>query len=52
MRPLFRAFGIFLVVGGLSTLLQYLVLFTLVERCHADAILASGEGFAVSALLN
>ena len=39
-------------VGGLSTLLQYLVLFTLLELCRADAILASSVGFAVSALLN
>lgn len=44
MRPLSPAFGIFLVVGGLSTLLQYLVLFTLVELCRADAILASSVG--------
>lgn len=39
---------IFLVVRGLSTLPQYLVLFTLVELCRADAILASSVGFAIS----
>ncbi|MDQ3776540.1 MAG: hypothetical protein M3461_20380 [Pseudomonadota bacterium] len=49
MRPLSRACGIFLVVAGLSTLPPYLVLFTLLELCRADAILASSMGFAVSA---
>ena len=38
-------------VGGLSTLLQYLILFPLVELCRADRILASSVGFAMSALL-
>ena len=37
MRPLPRAFGTFLMVGGLSTLLQYLIL-TIVELCRADGI--------------
>jgi putative flippase GtrA len=42
----------FLLVGGLCTALQYLVLVTAVEWGGVDALVASGTGFALSAALN
>ena len=51
-RTLSRAFCVFLLVGGLSTLLQYVVLLTLVRLLHADAVLASTLGFTLSAPVN
>jgi putative flippase GtrA len=51
-RILSRVFCVFLLVGGLSTLLQYVVLLTLVRLFRADAVLASTLGFALSALVN
>jgi putative flippase GtrA len=49
---LVHEFSVFLLVGGLSTLLQYVVLFVLVTHLQADVILASSVGFTVSALVN
>lgn len=50
MRPLSRAFWIFFVVGGLSTLLQYLVSS---RSCSSAAPTRSWpSAWAVSALLN
>jgi putative flippase GtrA len=42
----------FLLVGGLCTLLQYLVLVAGVELLGADAVLASATGFLSSASVN
>lgn len=42
----------FLVVGGLSTGLQYLILFLLVHFAHWEAALASSSGYVLSAALN
>jgi putative flippase GtrA len=42
----------FLLVGGLCTLLQYLVLVAGVEILGADAMLASATGFLASASVN
>lgn len=42
----------FLLVGGLCTALQYLVLVAAVELARTDPLLASGAGFVLSAVLN
>jgi putative flippase GtrA len=42
----------FLLVGGLCTAVQYLVLVAAVELGRADPLLASGAGFVLSAVLN
>ena len=42
----------FLLVGGLCTLLQYLVLVAGVELLSVDAVLASATGFLTSASVN
>ncbi len=42
----------FLLVGGLCTALQYLVLVAGVELGGADPLIASGAGFVLSAALN
>ena len=55
MRGSFAAGGQFLrflLVGGLCTALQYLVLVAGVELGGADPLLASGAGFVLSAALN
>ena len=52
LRPLSRAFWILPRGRGVEHLAPVPGLFTLVDLCRADAILASGVGFAVSALPN
>lgn len=47
-----REFLRFALVGGLCTALQYLVLILGVEVLGVDAVLASGIGFVLSAVLN
>jgi putative flippase GtrA len=42
----------FLLVGGLCTLLQYLMLVAGVELLHADAVVTSAAGFITSAAVN
>jgi putative flippase GtrA len=49
---MFRTFRAFLLVGGASTLLHYAILFVLVEAMHADPVVASTVGFALSGLVN
>ena len=45
-------FARFAAVGGVATILQYLILVLLVEIVHLDAVLASAFGFAASSVLN
>jgi putative flippase GtrA len=42
----------FLIVGGIATLIQYIVLISTVERWHWNAVLASSLGYALSAVAN
>jgi len=56
MRPLSRAFGIFLVVGELSTLVQYLGAVRLarvrppLSRGRVPALNGLGQGYAMTGL--
>ncbi len=52
MSGLVASFVRFSGVGAFATAVQYLVLVVLVELWGADAALASGIGFALSAVLN
>ncbi len=45
-------FGKFLLVGGFSTALQYLILFALVQAAGVDPVVASSIGYVLSALAN
>lgn len=49
---LFVRFTRFLIVGGFSTLIQYLILVLLVQWAGVNAVLASSIGFLVSAFAN
>jgi len=42
----------FLIVGGIATLIQYIVLIWTVERWHWNAVLASSLGYILSAIAN
>lgn len=42
----------FILVGGSATLLQFILLFLLVEFVHLHAVLASALSFAMSAVFN
>jgi putative flippase GtrA len=42
----------FLIVGGIATLIQYIVLIWTVERRHWNAVLASSLGYILSAIAN
>jgi len=42
----------FLIVGGIATLIQYIVLIGTVERWHWNAVLASSLGYFMSAIAN
>jgi putative flippase GtrA len=42
----------FLIVGGIATVVQYIVLIWTVERWHWSAVLGSSLGFVVSAVAN
>ncbi len=42
----------FLIVGGIATLIQYVVLIWSVERWHWNAVLASSIGYLLSAIAN
>ncbi len=42
----------FLIVGGIATLIQYVVLIWTVERWHWNAVLASSLGYILSAIAN
>jgi putative flippase GtrA len=42
----------FLMVGGIATLIQYVVLIWTVERWHWNAVLASSLGYILSAIAN
>jgi putative flippase GtrA len=52
MRAAGAQFLRFLVIGGLCTGLQYLVLIAAVEWGGVDPLIASGAGFVLSAVLN
>lgn len=47
-----QQFVSFLMVGGLATALQYLILIALVQLGSADVVMASSIGFAISAIFN
>jgi putative flippase GtrA len=49
---LLSQFSRFLLVGGFSTALQYLILFALVRGATVDPVVASTIGYALSALAN
>jgi putative flippase GtrA len=47
-----RKFVRFLIVGGIATLIQYIVLIWTVERWHWNAVLASSAGYILSTMVN
>jgi putative flippase GtrA len=49
---LLSQFSRFVLVGGFSTALQYLILFVLVQAGGVDAVIASSVGYVLSALAN
>ena len=49
---LLSQFGKFLLVGGFSTVLQYLILAFLVQTAGTDPVVASSVGYVLSALVN
>jgi len=49
---IFHRFSRFLVVGALSTAIQYVILIALVESLSAAPTFASGIGFVVSSIAN
>jgi putative flippase GtrA len=49
---LLSQFSKFLLVGGFSTLLQYLILAFLVQAAGTDPVVASSVGYVLSALAN
>jgi putative flippase GtrA len=49
---LLSQFGRFLLVGGFSTLLQYLILAFLVQTAGTDPVMASSVGYVLSAVVN
>jgi putative flippase GtrA len=49
---LLSQFGRFVLVGGFSTALQYLILFALVRGAGVEPVAASTIGYALSALAN
>ena len=51
-RAVGATFGRFLVVGGISTAVHYLVLATIVELLHGSAVLGSGVGFGTGAVVS
>lgn len=51
-RKVGATFGRFLVVGGISTSVHYVVLAAVVELLGGSAVLGSGVGFAVGAVVS
>jgi len=49
---LLSQFGRFLLVGGFSTVLQYLILVLLVRVAGTDPVVASSAGYVLSAMAN
>jgi putative flippase GtrA len=49
---LLSQFSRFVLVGGFSTALQYLILFALVRAAGVDPVVASSVGYALSAVAN
>ena len=49
---LLSQFGRFLLVGGFSTLLQYVILAFLVRTAGTDPVVASSIGYVLSAIVN
>ncbi|MEY4760492.1 MAG: hypothetical protein RLZZ200_348 [Pseudomonadota bacterium] len=51
-RRVGATFGRFLIVGGISTSVHYVVLAAVVELLHRSAVFGSGVGFAVGAVVS
>jgi putative flippase GtrA len=51
-RTLKQKFLLFVLVGGLTTGLQYLILAVAVEWLHADSVVSSCFGYLISAILS
>ena len=52
MAAAYRQFGVFLIVGGLSTAVQYVVLTVLVHVAGVGPVPASACGYALGAITN